>query len=189
MYSLVQQHIVQAIRQHLFQEVLTLASPIPLTIHIILGIQFASILLSDYGDAPVSYGVPAHILDNCSKLRIGALIDGEASAANSVGADGDNLNGLNDEDGISTLPLLNGGTGSYSVVVNNILNNYGSAANLYGWIDFNGDGQFQSSEFASTTVANGFSGSKTPRGPVLRLAEMLPNITLRDSFNHRQSLR
>ncbi|HNP22917.1 MAG TPA: GEVED domain-containing protein, partial [Panacibacter sp.] len=129
--------------------------------HIILGIQFASILLSDYGDAPVSYGVPAHILDNCSKLRIGALIDGEASAANSVGADGDNLNGLNDEDGISTLPLLNGGTGSYSVVVNNILNNYGSAANLYGWIDFNGDGQFQSSEFASTTVANGFSGSKT----------------------------
>ena len=34
-------------------------------------------------------------------------------------------------------------------------------ANLYGWIDFNSDGQFSASEFATTTLANGFTGSKT----------------------------
>ncbi|MBS1657825.1 MAG: SprB repeat-containing protein, partial [Bacteroidetes bacterium] len=130
--------------------------------HIILGIQFASILASDYSDAPSSYGTPAHILTNCNSLHIGLLIDSESGSSPTTDANGDDLSGSDDEDGISTLPILTDGSGqNFSVTVNNIVNSYGATANLYGWIDFNGDGQFSSGEFASTTVASGYSGSKT----------------------------
>ncbi|MCX6187917.1 MAG: hypothetical protein NTU43_13170, partial [Bacteroidetes bacterium] len=123
--------------------------------HVIIGIQFASLLVSDYSDAPVSYGSPAHVLD-CSNLRMGTLIDEESTPLPTTLANGDDNNGTDDEDGITTMPVLNAtGTNNYSVTVNNIVNTTGNTANIYGWIDFNGDGQFSIGEFASTTVATG----------------------------------
>jgi len=110
--------------------------------HIIMGIQFTSFVSSDFGDAPASYGTPSHIVD-CTNLRIGALEDDESGAQPTVNADGDDLNKTDDEDGITTLPVLNSNaTQNVSVTVNSIKNATGSTANLYGWIDFNGDGQF-----------------------------------------------
>jgi len=128
--------------------------------HIILTINFNTIIESDYSDAPVSYGTPSHILD-CQDLHIGPLLDPEAAAFPSVQADGDDNNGLDDEDGILTLPAFSaGGPQTITVTVTGLVNTTGFTANLYGWIDFNGDGQFSTSEFASTTLATGFSGSK-----------------------------
>jgi hypothetical protein len=128
--------------------------------HIIFSIQFSSILENDYSDAPVSYGAPSHILD-CPNLRINTL-DPESGPLPGINADGDDLNGIDDEDGIDTFPVYTwGGPQTISVTVNNIINTTGATATLYGWIDFNNDGVFSATEFTSTTVANGFSGSKT----------------------------
>ena len=130
--------------------------------HIILTIAFNSIIAeSDYSDAPATYGAPLHFLD-CQDIRIGALLDKDAAALPGVQANGDDLNNLDDEDGISILPVLTtGGPQTFSVTVDNLLNTTGFTANLYGWIDLNGNGQFSSNEFASTTLVNGFTGSKT----------------------------
>ncbi len=128
--------------------------------HLILSIQFPSFIESDYSDAPATYGVPSHTLD-CPHLKIGTLLDAESAAAPTTIANGDDLTGIDDEDGISTLPSFSdGGPQNISVTVNNISNTTGSTANLYGWIDFNSNGQFEANEFTSTTVATGFSGSK-----------------------------
>ena len=129
--------------------------------HIIFSIQFASLLQSDYGDAPSSYGTPSHVI-SCNTLKIGALDDNETASQPSTYANGDDLNNLDDEDGITTIPTIYSSTTSYSLTVDNILNVSGSTATLYGWVDFNGDGAFQTNEFASTTVATGSNGvSKT----------------------------
>ena len=123
--------------------------------HIIMGIQFASLLVSDFGDAPSGYGMPSHVLD-CTKIRIGALQDEEGSAQPSTLANADDLTNMDDEDGITTLPvLITGGPQNVSVTVNNILNTTGKTANLYGWIDFNSDGQFSANEFTSISIPDG----------------------------------
>ncbi|WP_421797554.1 beta strand repeat-containing protein [Haliscomenobacter sp.] len=129
--------------------------------HIILAIQFTSLVEVDYGDAPSSYGTPSHILD-CMNLHIGNLLDAETAAAPNALATGDDIAGLDDEDGVSTLPTLTaGGPQNVSVNVNNIVNNEGSAATLYGWIDLNSNGQFEANEVATVSVASGFTGTKT----------------------------
>ncbi|MBK7880309.1 MAG: DUF11 domain-containing protein [Saprospiraceae bacterium] len=129
--------------------------------HILFSIQFTSLLKSDYGDAPSTYGTPSHILD-CANLRIDGLLDDEMSTQNSTNADGDDANGSDDEDGVVSFPTLTtGGPQNISVQVVNVMNTTGKVANLYAWIDLDGDGNFSSSEIQSTTVANGFSGNKT----------------------------
>ena len=129
--------------------------------HIIFSIQFASLLQSDYGDAPASYGTPSHII-SCNNLKIGNLDDNEAASIPTTYANGDDNSNLDDEDGISSIPTIYNSTSSYSLTVNNILNTTGSNATLYGWVDFNGDGAFQTNEMTSTTVATGSNNvSKT----------------------------
>ncbi|MFZ1678532.1 MAG: GEVED domain-containing protein, partial [Saprospiraceae bacterium] len=129
--------------------------------HIILSIEFNTIIERDYSDAPASYGAPSHILD-CQDLRIGPLLDPEGGPIPTVQANGDDATGLDDEDGITTLPSFSaGGPQNISVTVSNLVNTTLNTANLYGWIDLNGDGQFSLGEFATTTLAVGFIGSKT----------------------------
>jgi len=129
--------------------------------HLILSIQVASLTANDYSDAPASYGTPYHSI-TCASPRIGATEDYESGAMPTVGANGDDLDGTDDEDGVNTLPVLTNGTQNVSVTVNNLYNQTGSTANLYAWIDFNGDGQFSANEFTSTTVATGTNaGTKT----------------------------
>ncbi|MBK9271519.1 MAG: DUF11 domain-containing protein [Saprospiraceae bacterium] len=147
--------------------------------HVLFSILFNSLLESDYSDAPSSYGAPSHTLD-CANIRINSL-DSEGAATPGANANGDDNAGIDDEDGISTFPIYQaGGPQNISVNVNSIINTTGLAATLYGWIDFNNDGVFNASELASTSVANGFSGTKTlnwtgvtvsgaPSGQYLRL--------------------
>ena len=132
--------------------------------HIIFSIEFSSLIESDYSDAPSSYGTPFHNVD-CSNIRIGTNLDTEtgafpATAGNDAVGD-DNNQSPDDEDGISSLPVLSvGGPQNITITVNNIINSTGSTATLYAWIDLNSDGMFSASEMVSTTVANNFSGSK-----------------------------
>ena len=147
--------------------------------HIIFSIEFGSILESDYGDAPATYGTPVHTL-NCNELHIG-LLDPEAAAVPTVLANGDDLAGIDDEDGVATMPvLMNGGPQVINVTVDNIVNTTGSPANLYGWIDLNSDGQFQVGEAATVvTVANSFSGTKVLNWPSATVSGNVSNHYLR----------
>lgn len=117
----------------------------------------------DYGDAPDSYGTlttnggPNHGIDNT--IFMGAVVpDSEITGIPSVNADGDDLNNTDDEDGISSFPVLLSSATSYSVNVN-VTNNSGNSARLVGWIDFNRNGIFESGEGTQTTVFNGTSGA------------------------------
>ncbi|MEP6647576.1 MAG: GEVED domain-containing protein, partial [Saprospiraceae bacterium] len=131
------------------------ANPTTDDAHVIFSIQFNSFLETDYSDAPATYGAPGHTLD-CTHLKIGTNLDAEVAAVPTTLANGDDLAGIDDEDGISVLPFFSdGGPQNVSVTVNNIYNTTGSIATLYGWIDFNSNGVFEANEFTSVLIPNG----------------------------------
>ncbi len=88
-------------------------------------------LSSDHGAA---HGV-------ISGLNIGATIDSETDGFSTVNADGDDLNGMDDEDGvnISDLTLFIGKAAQIRVTVTNTT---AKAATLYGFLDLNKNGSF-----------------------------------------------
>ena len=118
----------------------------------------------DWGDAPDSYDTsrdengPRHIIN--SDLYIGATVDAEDDGQPTSDASGDDTSNTDDEDGVSgCIALTKGAPGQVSVPVNNDLS---TEATLYGWIDFNGDGDFEDSgEATSVTVPAGTHGSVT----------------------------
>ncbi|MEO8275582.1 MAG: GEVED domain-containing protein [Thermoanaerobaculia bacterium] len=106
-----------------------------------------TVLTLDFGDAPNGAlappsGYPTLLADNGARhgitaLRLGALIDNEANGQPTVGADGDDLTALDDEDGVSVPPLVACETANFSVTVAGAPN-----AKLDAWIDYNADGDF-----------------------------------------------
>lgn len=74
-------------------------------------------------------------------------------------ADGDDTNIPDDEDGIVDFPMFTAGQPvTVSVYVMNMLSN-GADATLYGFIDWNGDGDFNDTgETATAFVQNGVNG-------------------------------
>ena len=88
----------------------------------------------DYGDAPATYGTADHIMNFTRYL--GALVDGEDADQPSPNADADDLNGEDDEDGV-TFPaeMHREETVDIPVTVNGL-------GYLNAWIDWNGDGDF-----------------------------------------------
>lgn len=94
----------------------------------------------DFGDAPNSYGTleadagARHGIG--SDLHLGTLIDEERDGQPSAGADGDDLNGLDDEDGILLPSVL---TVGMQAQLDAILTADGL---LNAWIDFNADGDW-----------------------------------------------
>jgi hypothetical protein len=142
---------------------------------------------TDYGDLPNTYGTtsgsngPAHVVN--PNLKLGACVDGEPDgqpepmAGMLTGGD-DNTVGLgpngtastcgDDEDGVVlATPMIPGSQACFTV---NAMNTTGAAAVLQGWIDFNGDGQFQASEQLTT-------GSFAPAGATVPVGG-LTNATL-----------
>lgn len=123
---------------------------------------------ADYGDAPASYGRPFHNFKPCNSsaaIHLGSTVDYElnpvpaSTGAVATGDDNANYTGsgtTDDEDGIASFPVLTAGTtGTYTISSIPVTNTSGGNAVLYGWIDFNQDGNFSASEVASATVANG----------------------------------
>lgn len=94
----------------------------------------------DYGDAPPPYATllanngARHVI--VSGIRLGATVDFELDGAPSAGANGDDVTGSDDEDGVNfTSPLWVDQTATVEVVAstNGVLN---------AWIDFGADGTF-----------------------------------------------
>ncbi len=103
-------------------------------------INLAYLTGTDYGDALSSYGSAGQNADMF--LRMGGTVDVEAGPQYSVFADGDDLNGSDDEDGINFVDgttFYRGNIGTVEVSVNNRRQD---GAIVEGWIDFNFDGQF-----------------------------------------------
>lgn len=96
-------------------------------------------LANDFGDAPDSY----HTLLASNGARhvaagptLGATRDTEADGFPGIGANGDDLNTSDDEDGVTFLsPFVANGTARIQV-------NASAAARLDAWIDWNHDGDF-----------------------------------------------
>lgn len=121
----------------------------------------------DWGDAPDtgagagtgnyntldSDNGPSHTIVN--DLSIGDVIDFEPDGIPNVGANGDDVTGVDDEDGVTIPALVENTAASVTVRVTNLT---GSTARLYGWIDFNGDGVFETSERATVDVPTGANG-------------------------------
>ncbi|MCP3665856.1 MAG: hypothetical protein GY696_25735, partial [Gammaproteobacteria bacterium] len=112
---------------------------------------------NDYDDALASYGEAVHsAIDDT--LYIGATApDGEEAGFDTPNSDGDDNDGTDDEDAI-TLDTYSegmsctgtGGTyttasGEYCIVVS-ATNTTGADAQLVGWLDYDGNGTFETTE-------------------------------------------
>jgi hypothetical protein len=114
----------------------------------------------DFGDAPDSYGTllssngPRHVLAGYDEaagtapLMLGAHVDHENDGVASTAADGDDSNGIDDEDAFFGSIALQPGTTAVSLDVP-VTNTTGGSANLYAWIDFDGNGRFDVAEAGS----------------------------------------
>jgi uncharacterized repeat protein (TIGR01451 family) len=139
---------------------------------------------SDYGDAPATYGTAQHVqqlswtggtLSNGANdpfaaafslasiatpaLTLGRTIDGEPAPRSSAGADGDDTDGTDDEDAITTSAplatpvLIPGSTYTLPTVVCR------GGGYVAGWIDFNRNGTFDPGERSKASPRCGSSGS------------------------------
>lgn len=121
----------------------------------------------DYGDAidaSDGFGIgnyqtratdngPRHAIN--SALYIGPTApDGDDGTLNNANATADELSGTADEGftGSNDLAAIAGVAQSFEI---NVTNLSGTNATLYGWIDFNGDGEFETGERASAAVNMG----------------------------------
>ncbi len=123
----------------------------------------------DWGDAPdPSY--PTLSASNGARhmivpgLRLGNLIDAEPNGQPNAAATGDDLSGVDDEDGVVlTSPLIPGEVAKFDVTVTNAV---GTTAFLDAWIDLDRDGSFSSTpleQFAiSAPVVNGVNTFALP---------------------------
>lgn len=123
--------------------------------------NFGGLPSRDFGDAPDTYqttiaanGASHGISD---AVRIGASSDSELDGSPTVGADGDDFNQLDDEDGVVLVrPPSATLAGQYAV---SLTNTSGSQGYLQGWVDFNADGDFL--DAGEQIVSDGIFGTGT----------------------------
>jgi hypothetical protein len=97
---------------------------------------------TDYGDAPISYGSAWHSFDVDRYQRyLGPSIDYELFYQASATANGDDLAGIDDENGVTIPALVRGTDVTITVNVNTPATNQRGYIN--GWIDWNGNGIFE----------------------------------------------
>ena len=118
-----------------------------------LGVLFFILMFSaqaqDYGDAPASYGDASHTVPVSVTTYLGQTPgDNDTTTTNSVGADGDDATG-DDEDmlEVSRLANIDASLSGYSLDVRC----FGNGATVAGWIDFNRNGTFDAGERAAAT--------------------------------------
>lgn len=126
-------------------------------VHLVFKWRIGAIFSYDFGDAPRNYGLARHTIFNT--LKIGSLEDAEDfyPATPGTKSNVDDNTTSDDEDGISGTQVMIQDTATrYSVTIP-VTNNTGNTAKLFGFIDFNRDGVFDSSsvELASVSVPNG----------------------------------
>ncbi len=110
---------------------------------------------ADYGDAPDSYGDINYAVDCGSPAQLGNNIDSENGSQHSANADGDDSNGLDDEDGV----FFSGGDPTFEAGVDKYVTidyeTYDADSYISAWVDWNRDGVFQSGEIAIDDVQVG----------------------------------
>lgn len=106
---------------------------------------------SDFGDAPASYPDAGFEINGATFL--GASVDSEGAEQPSANAGADGA----DDDGV-VFPTIIGGFTPTATVPVTATNHAPVAAVLTGWIDFDGNGVFETSERVTTSIAPGFSG-------------------------------
>ena len=111
----------------------------------IFDVDFGNKENRDYGDAPTSYdGDNPASAGVSTDFMLGSAVDAEAGPRSTADANGDNLVDTADEDGVVFVdPLVNGASATIEVTTSNGVAGRGV---LNGWIDFNGNGVFDSSE-------------------------------------------
>ncbi len=106
---------------------------------------------SDYGDAPASYGTAAH--SGSTAIRLGALRDVEGADQPSTGATLDDTSGTDDEDAISAVTTVTAAPGGAHIQAGIACT---GTASMYGYIDFNRDGDFaDTNERSAVTTCGG----------------------------------
>ncbi|MBW7882049.1 MAG: DUF11 domain-containing protein, partial [Caldilineaceae bacterium] len=140
---------------------------------------------NDWGDLPdgpynsdgIGTAGPSHTV--VPGLYMGALVDAEVTGQPDAAAQGDDLNGgADDEDGVTLPPYFF--AGSTTTVPVNVVNSTAVQAVLYGFIDFNGDGDFlDAGEKVTATVPASTSG------PVNLLFNVPTSATTAASFGAR----
>jgi len=120
----------------------------------------------DYGDAPASYGSASHRAvnldaeDHRAPVMLGASIDIEDGDQPTDGADGDDANGVDDEDGVAVNPALGYPTPTlrtgldpltFAPAQNTLDVAVSAAGYASAWVDWNQDGDFDD---AGEQVAN-----------------------------------
>ncbi len=115
----------------------------------------AGVGAGNYNTLAADNGAWHEVTNTQSTVFLGASVDVDADGVSSVAANGDDLTGTDDEDGLNPADL-NQIAGSNAVLRFQATNLLGSTGNLCGFIDWNGDGDFSdANESATTTVAGG----------------------------------
>lgn len=113
----------------------------------------------DRGDAPATYGDPQHIIEGpgASEIYLGTIgPDADILSQSGLTADGDDLDGNDDEDGVVPPQLFRGGQTDITVVVNDATAPGQTAAFLQAFIDFDGNGNFaQAGEQVALNLQDG----------------------------------
>ena len=113
---------------------------------------------SDYGDAPDTYQTLSSSSGASHTIKEGVYLGKSPSGDTNGFVDGidDSAGGATDDldDGVATFPQLLDSDSTYTVTVNATSIN-GSASTIGAWIDFNGNGTFETNEYTSATVNSG----------------------------------
>ncbi len=112
---------------------------------------------TDFGDLPAHYrvtsaeGGPVHTVT--PTIRLGSLIDAEIDGVHDPAAEADDIDvpERSDEDGVKLPAFVLGQPAPVTVTV---VNSTGNPVTVYGFIDFNGDGDFDDAGEAQSTTAN-----------------------------------
>ena len=123
--------------------------------------DFAYCPPSDLSDAPISgtsYGEAAHEID--TSILLGAAIDADTTSIANTGATGDGA----DDDGANFPTLTQGASATISVDVQQVAGNDGY---LQGWIDWNGDDDFDDAgEQIAANLQSASAGTSTINVPI-----------------------
>jgi len=109
----------------------------------------------DFGDAPLSYGNPAH--DIVAGILLGSTNTTETESYNSTTASGDT-----GDDGVTFSAMTQGQTATHTALVS------GSGGKLQAWVDWNGDGDFSDAgeQIATSVQDNGPDDSNPLSGRI-----------------------
>lgn len=137
---------------------------------------FLAFVGTDNGDAEASYGPAPHQINqftSCTAYTAASPYLGSARpdaedpattySTDAQGDDGKNSGSADDEGGVTVPTNILAGQTSDVTIASGDITGVG-AGTLHGWIDFNDDGEFDSTEYASVPFNNGASSDLTFSG-------------------------